>query len=164
MYKRIIALVIIAILFSGTGFAFAYWDDFTKEETATLNIGYGVALIVEAEATVPEGKILVPPGESVRVNDIEEVVLTYIAKTDQEIMDGLYLLITVDNILIGSQSTYSDLVNINIEQSSNTVNNSDVLVTITITINEPSSYEIYSQIMNQNISFQLTFEATKTLN
>lgn len=164
MYKKIVAIIIIAILLVGTGTAFAYWETSNQKVEETLSVGYGISLEVEAEATVPDGKLLVPVGESLRDNDIEEVVLTYNTKTSETITEGLNLDITASNILIGGLSTYSDLVNIDIEQVSSTVNSSDILVTVTVTILEPSTYEIYSQIVNQNITFTLTFEATQTLN
>ncbi|MBI9009988.1 MAG: hypothetical protein JEZ05_08145 [Tenericutes bacterium] len=160
MYKKIIAILIVAILLVGTGTAYAYWENSNSITTETINVGYGLTLKMEALAKVPEGKILVPEGEAIRDNDIEEVILTYRVNITEEISKNLDLLVGVNNILIGGDSTYSDLVNIDIQQSSDTVNNNAVLITITVTIIEPSSYEIYSKIVNQNISFTISFDAS----
>lgn len=163
MYKKIIVILIILILLIGTGTAYAYWENSNSITTETIDVGYGLTLEMEALAKVPEGKILVPAGEAIRDNDIEEVVLTYTVNITEETSKELDLLVEVNNILIGGDSTYSDLVNIEIEQDSDTVNNSSVLITVTVTILEPSTYEIYSQIVNQNISFTINFDASNTL-
>jgi len=155
--KKLFAAIAIAILIGGTAMAFSWWDNLSQEQNETLQVGEGVTLVVEAEATAPANKVLVPEGVTMKTNDVDEIVLTYNVSLDQEVIDPLDLGVVASNVLIGGSSTYSNLINIDIAKASSTVNNTDVLVTVTVSLTMPSSQEIYNAIKDQSITFTLTF-------
>jgi len=159
MKKIITAILVIAILLGGTAMAFSYWDNLQTQDSQTISVGQGVTLTVTADATAPEGSYLVPVGAVLKTNDVNEIVLTYNVKLDQEAQSALDLTVTASNVLIGGLSDNASLVNISIVQAASTVNNTDVLVTITVTLTEPATEAIYNAIINQDITFDLTFTA-----
>lgn len=159
--KKLLMVALAVILFSGTAFAFSWWDNLSQEQSETVTIGEGVILTVSAVAEAPVGKFLVPAGVVLKADDVESIVLTYNVKLDQTVLSDLNLDVTASNILIGGDATNSSLVNINISQASATVNGADVLVTVTVTLSQPSTLEIYNLVKNQTITFDLTFEASQ---
>lgn len=161
MFKRLFAALLVVLLLGGTAFAFSYWDNLSQQEQETINIGEGVTLTVSAVAEVPAGKYLVPAGVVLKANDVESVVLTYNVKLDLAAVTALDLSVVESNVLIGGASTYSSLVNIDISLASATVNDSDVLVTVTVTLDEPATQAEYDAIENGAITFDLTFTASQ---
>lgn len=162
MLKKIIAAILIALMLASTTLAFAWWDELTQTEAeSNLIIGQGLVLNVEAVAETPEGKVLVPYGYALGLNDVETIELTYSLTLDQEAVVDLDLNITVSDILIGGSTTNSELINFDITQSSYTINTNTVDVTVTISVTNPDTYETYLEIMNQEITFTLTFEASR---
>jgi len=161
MVKKLFAALLVAILIGGSTFAYSWWDNLTQTQEETISIGEGVTLTVSAVAEVPAGKYLVPAGVVLKANDIEEVVLTYNVMLDQATIDDLNLDVQSSNVLIGGESTHSSLVNIDISLASSTVNNSNVLVTVTVTLDQPATLEIYNLIVSQSITFDLTFTASQ---
>ena len=136
---------------------FAYWDLLTKTQDETLEIGNGVELIVEAQAKAPEGKVLVPSTAVLKPGDVTEIVLTYNVRINEPISSNLDLTVTYSDVKIGLDSTNKDLVNISINLATSDLNSTDVLVTVTVTLNEPTNEAQYNAIKNQPITFTLTF-------
>lgn len=161
MVKKIMAAIAVAIVLGGSAFAYAWWDNLDQTQAETLTIGQGVTLQVNASAIAPEGKYLVPEGAVLKANDVTEIVLTYNAKLDQAVLTPLTLTVEVSNVLINADATYADLVNINITKAATTVNDADVLVTVTITLTEPATEIAYDAIINQPITFTLSFSANQ---
>lgn len=161
MFKKLFAALLVAVLLGGTAFAFSWWDNLSQTKNETLNIGEGVTLTVNAVAEAPTGKYLVPAGVVLKANDVESIVLTYNVKLDQAAVNALNLNVQASNVKIGSDTTYADLVNIDISQASSTVNDSNVLVTITVTLSQPDTLDVYNLIKNQTITFDLTFTASQ---
>jgi len=161
MFKKIIAALLIAIVLGGSAFAYAWWDNLSKTEEETLTIGSGVTLEVAAVATAPAGKVLVPESVVLKANDVESITLTYNVKLDQTALNPLTLTVSASNILVAGSATNSGLVNIDITQGSATVNGTDVLVTVVITLTEPATVEVYNAIIDQPITFTLTFSAAQ---
>ena len=160
MFKKLFAVLVVALLLGGTVLAFSYWDNLQQEQSEIIEIGNGVTLQVAAVAVAPAGKVLVPAGVVMKANDVEEVVLTYNVKLDQAAIDDLDLEVVYSNVLIGGSAINAGLVNINIVKASSTVNSTDVLVTVTVTLTQPSTVEIYNVIKNQEITFDLTFSGS----
>ena len=77
--------------------AFSWWDNLSQEQNETLQVGEGVTLVVEAEATAPANKVLVPEGVTMKTNDVDEIVLTYNVSLDQEVIDPLDLGVVASN-------------------------------------------------------------------
>lgn len=162
MLKRLSVVLLVLLVSLSAGLVFAFWDQLSQTKAEVINVGEGVVLEVDAVAEVPSGKFLVPAGVVLKEDDVEEVVLTYNVKLDQPAVGALNLAVVVEsNVLVGGYATYADLVNINIELADPTVNEADVLVTVTVTLDQPTTEEIYDAIANKAISFTLTFTATK---
>jgi hypothetical protein len=68
--------------------------------------------------------------------------------------------VVASNIQIGGSTVNAGLVSIVIELGAPVVNNTDVLVTVTVSLNAPATVEVYNVIKNQDITFDLTFTAT----
>ncbi|MFA5005870.1 MAG: hypothetical protein WC509_00160 [Candidatus Izemoplasmatales bacterium] len=158
--KKMLAVLIVALLLGGTGLAFAYWDNLQQQQAEELNIGNGVTLQVSAVATAPVGKVLVPAGVVMKANDVSSIVLTYNVKLDEAALAALDLDVVASNIQIGGSTVNADLVNIDISLASATVNDANVLVTVTVTLDQPATVAIYNVIKNQAITFDLTFTAS----
>jgi hypothetical protein len=162
MKKRLfVVLVLAVVLFGSTFFAYSYWDNLQQSQSETITVGNGVTLQVAAQATVPSGKVLVPAGVVMKADDVNSVVLTYNVKLDQAANTALDLSVTSSNVEIGNATDNSGLVNIDISQAASTVNDSNVLVTVTVTLDEPGTVTAYNAIINQPITFDLTFTASQ---
>ncbi|MDD3958389.1 MAG: hypothetical protein PHO96_05820 [Candidatus Izemoplasmatales bacterium] len=162
--KKVVWLVLVALLIvGGTIGAYAYWDNLEQTKDETLTIGQGVTLVVAAVAEAPEGKVLVPAGVVMKANDVDEIVLTYNVKLDLAALAALDLSVVESDVLIGESDTYATLVNIDIVLASDEVNAENVLVTITVTLSEPGTSEIYDAIKGQDITFTLTFTAEQAI-
>lgn len=157
--RKIIVVVLIAILLAGTSVAYAWWDNQSQTHTETIQIGEGVTLTVNAVVTTPENKVLVPLGVTLKENDVNQIDLSYNVKLDSTIQNDLNLIVESSNVFIGGLADHADLVNIEISQASETINGSDVLVNVVMTLTLPATEEIYNQIKNQSITFDLTFRA-----
>ncbi len=161
MLKKLLAVLTMIIVLGGSTMAFAWWDDLQKTQSNAITIGSGVTLQVAAVATAPVGKVLVPAGVVLKANDVTSVVLTYNVNLDLEAVSALNLVVAASNIQIGGTTTNAGLVNIAISPASTTVNASTVLITVTVTLVAPATVEVYNVIINQPITFTLTFTATQ---
>jgi hypothetical protein len=161
MLKKVIIVLAIALAIGGSAMAYAWWDNLSATQNETIVIGEGVTLQVAAVATAPAGKVLVPEGTVLKADDVTSIVQTYNVKLDLQVVDPLSLSVTASNVLIGGSATNAGLVGIAITQSASTVNDADVLVTVTVTLSEPADFATYTAIINQSITFDLAFEASQ---
>ena len=159
--RNTIILVLMMLFTIVSVSSFAYWDILEKSNSETIQVGEGTTIVVSAVAEVPEGKFLVPAGTVLKANDVEEVVLTYNVKLDKEALTALGLQVNASNVLVGGSSEYQNLVSIQIDLAQPTVNATDVLVTVTVVLNEPANLTEYLAIVNQPITFDLTFTASQ---
>jgi len=157
MFKKFFAVLVVALLLGGTVLAFSYWDNLQQQEQEEITIGNGVTLQVSAVATVPAGKVLVPSGVVMKADDVDSIVLTYNVKLDEAALTALNLSVVASNIQINGSTVNADLVNIVISPATTTVNATNVLITVTITIDQPATVAIYDVIKDQPITFDLTF-------
>ncbi len=163
MKRKLLAVLIITLLFAGTGVAYGYWDNLVVEENnVTLTVGKGVTLSVTVDSAIPAGKVLVPSGAVLKANDLTQIQFSYTVKLDQTTNSDLNLSVVADNVKINGSTDNAGLVNITItDDNSGKVNSSDVTVTITVTLTEPSDLATYQAIYDQAITFDLTFTATQ---
>ncbi len=161
MFKKIIAAIAVALVLSGTALAFSYWDNLSQTQNETLTIGEGVTLEVAAVAIAPVGKVLVPAGVVLKTNDVESITLTYNVALDTAALADLNLAVAASNILIGGLADNAGLVTVGVSQAAATVNDANVLVTVTVTLAQPADVGVYDDIINQAITFTLTFTATQ---
>jgi len=109
---------------------------------------------------VPEGKCLVPVSALKGANDISEVELRYTVTLNNNTYikeDNFKVICT--NIKIGESKLYSDLVNVEVYKAPNN-NKNEMIVNVIITLYEPRNKEIYLEIINKPITFQLIFSST----
>ncbi|XMB72875.1 hypothetical protein RJI07_02940 [Mycoplasmatota bacterium WC30] len=160
MFKKIIAVIAVALVLGGTALAFSYWDNLEQTSNETITIGEGVSLDVVAVAAAPAGKVLVPSGVVLKANDVESIVLTYNVALDSAALTDLDLAVVASDIQIGGETTNASLITVNVSQAATTVNDANVLVTVTVTMAQPADVTVYNAIINQPITFLLTFTAT----
>lgn len=161
MIKKIfVTILLVIILFGGTSVAFSYWDNLQESYDASVSVGEGVSLKLDVEAKAPEGSVLVPLGKNYVTNSVDEIILTYNVYLDMNTTNDLNLDVYASNVLLGGSNEYSNLINIEITQESDFVNNSEVLISVSITVTDPQDYQTYQAIVNQEVTFTLTFEAT----
>lgn len=161
MFKKLIAVIALVLVLGGSALAYSWWDSLAVTENETLTIGQGVTLQVSAVATAPAGKVLVPSGVVLKADDVTSVVLTYNVKLDLAAVTALNLSVTSSNVQIGGSTANASLVNIAISQASSTVNDTDVLVTVTVTLSQPADLATYTAVINKAITFDLAFTATQ---
>ncbi len=159
MIKKL-AIVLVALLaLGGTVSAYAWWDTLQETQNETLTVGEGTDLVVAVNAAAPAGKVLIPTGNVLGVNDVNEIVLTYDVNLSKEAQSDLTLAVSASNVLVGGDATNASLVNIAITPNQ-AVNSTVVSVTVTVTLTEPSTEAIYNAIINDDITFDLTFIAS----
>ncbi len=162
MKRKLLAILVIALLFAGTGVAYGYWDNLVVEENdVTITVGEGVTLSVSVKDAIPSG-VLIPANAVLKAGDLQEVEFSYNVKLDQTVLTDLDLSVVASNVKINGSTANAGLVNIVItDNNSSKVNSSDVVVTITVTLSDPADLAVYNAIYNQDITFDLTFTATQ---
>lgn len=157
LLRTSLVVALILALIGLTASSFAYWDRLTTEDKDnTVIIGEGAELKVTKKVTVTGG-ILIPKTAVLGVGEVYEVVLEYDVKLSKEAQEDLVLNVEASNVLIGGDDTYSDLVNIEITGDF-FVNASGTKITVTVTLTEPTTSEIYEAIFGKTITFDLTFQ------
>ena len=158
--KKLFALLLVVFLFGGSTMAFAWWDQLeTTDENITIGVGEGVTISVNLDEQT-QGS-LVPNGVVMKTNDITEVEVKYTVNLDSnDINEALNFDVSVINLEIGGLDTYKSLVDI-VVVSDSTIQNESVDVTLTVTLNMPSNQTEYDAIVNQNITFDVQFNATQ---
>ncbi len=161
MIKKIIILVVaVAVTFGGSISAYSWWDTLQEQQVEELTIGEGTDLILAVNATAPVGKVLVPSGVVMGVNDVDEIVLSYDINLSKEAQNDLELNVVVSELLINGNVANISLVNISVTPSTVDINDNVVTITVTVSIDEPLTEAIYNDIANGDITFNLTFNAS----
>lgn len=156
LLRTSLVVALILALIGLTASSFAYWDRLTTEDKDnTVIIGEGAELKVTKNVTVTGA--LIPKTAVLGVGEVYEVVLEYDVKLSKEAQKDLVLNVEASNVLIGGDDTYSDLVNIEITGDF-FVNASGTKITVTVTLTEPTTSEIYEAIFGKTITFDLTFQ------
>lgn len=156
LLRTSLVVALILALIGLTASSFAYWDRLTTEDKDnTVIIGEGAELKVTKKVTVTGA--LIPKTAVLGVGEVYEVVLEYDVKLSKEAQKDLVLNVEASNVLIGGDDTYSDLVNIEITGAF-FVNASGTKITVTVTLTEPTTSEIYEAIFGKTITFDLTFQ------
>lgn len=161
MIKKLAIVALAVVAFGGTVSAYAWWDTLQETQSETLTVGEGTDLLLEVNATAPAGKVLVPSGVIMGVNDVDEIVLSYDVVLSKQAQSDLTLSVSVSNILISGSADYASYVNIGITPSSASINSDTITVTVTVTLTTPATEAIYNAIYNGDITFDLTFVAVQ---
>jgi hypothetical protein len=179
----IVFFLIVGLLFT-TSSAFSYWREVTiSNDVEVITIGEPIDLIVTDLNTTPESVNLVPSGYALVVGDVESQTLTYQVGVSRELLNTVNLLISKGEVLIGGDSTYGHLIQLDImtmgENAILDLFNDTITITVVVTLLEPideaeaiqkgldlslvnveDSVAAYNAIKGQNVSFELLFELT----
>ena len=159
MIRKIGVLVLFLVLIGGTAGAFAWWDSLeTTENDVTIGVGEGVTISVDLDAQTSGS--LVPDGVIMKTGDITSSAITFNVTLDPtDLEEELDLQAEVNNIEIGESDTYASLVNASVDNPG-TIQNDLVVVTVTVTLDEPEDQTEYDAIKNSDITFDVTFTAS----
>ena len=160
--KKLLSLVVLFLLVIGLGTSiYAYWNILTQNKDINLPIGEATELKVSLADYIPTGKTLVPTGEVLWTNTQTDIItITYDVNLDGYTSEqDLVLNVAAQNVLIGNDATYANLIDINFAYDIN-INSAIEQVTVTITLIEPTNITEYDAIKNQNITFTLVFSVS----
>ena len=160
MIRKIGVLVLFLVLIGGSAGAFAWWDSLeTTENDVTIGVGEGVTISVDLDT--PTDGNLVPDGVIMKTEDITSSAITFNVTLDRaDLEEELNLQAEVNNIEIGGSDTYAELVNASVDNPG-TIQNDSVVVTVTVTLDEPADQTAYDEIKNSDITFDVTFTASQ---
>ena len=148
--KKFLVAALLLLMIGSTSLAFAWWDRLEQgAEDQTLDMGYGVRLVLENETTENQG-VLVPAGSFYAAVDgyITEYVFTYELNLEEN-LDNFDLLININDLKIGGED-YNTAANVHgpleviatisrIDIDSNNPLDTGTVVTHTTTVTGPST-------------------------
>lgn len=165
-------MVLLVVLMIGLTYtSFAFWDQLTKTDDITVNIGEGKEISVSFISEPEPGKSLIPVTAVPGPNDVTEMNAEIKVVLNSEVSTQLKLKVIKTQVLIGGDSTHAGLINVDIELEKEFIQhkNEEVKVYVTITLNEPSIGEDYSTagdaiaayeaIRNKEVKITLNFTA-----
>ena len=179
----IVFFLIVGLIFT-TSSAFSYWREVTiSNDVEVITIGEPIDLIVTDLNTDPQSIRLVPNGYAMYVGDVESQTLTYQIGVSRDLLNSVNLLISKGEVLIGGETTYGHLIQLDImtmgENAILDLFNDTITITVVVTLLEPideaealekgldislvnveDSVAAYNAIKGQNVSFELLFELT----
>jgi hypothetical protein len=152
-------ILMLLTLIALVGTTWAYWDMLTATENEIISIGYGDEITV-SENTGTSTLELVPTTIIPDSTETNSIVYTYTVGINQSAFDAGNKVLTtaVQNVLIGGASDYSSYVNFVINPVSHTfLSITAIQVTVTVTLIEPATQEVYDAIAGQPITFDVVF-------
>lgn len=176
----VIVLLIMALGFTSTA-AVAYWNDVKNVSNVIVNFSDEEAtLLIELTSEDFTGT-LVPQYYDIFEGQTDEATFTYSVSIDHSLVKEVNLIVEAIDVKIGDSEEYADLVRITINGNEgshvNNLFNSEVLITVVVTIDEPidqneatergldssfvnveDSVAAYETISGEQINFTLSFE------
>ncbi len=174
-------LLVIGLSFTMTS-ALAFWKEVTvTSEVEVITIGDPVEILV-TDLNIDSGAIsLVPAGYAIAVGDVEKIELYYDIGVSKELLNQVILRITVNDLLIDGDDTYSHLVRVTVMGSEGGADldlfNDTIRITVIVELLEPidmdeaisrglnidlvnvdDSIQAYEDLSGKTISFTLGFE------
>ena len=161
MFKKFTIVLVALFAFAGTVSAYGWWDSLQESQTdQTITIGRGTDLVVTVNASAEAGKTLVPDEALLGIDDVKSYTFTYDLVLDKQLVNDATLTATVSNIEVGGVANPLDAINIAVSYDTQAINqDSTVVVTLTVTMDNPVDQAHYNQLANQEITFDVTFEA-----
>jgi|LGOV01.1.fsa_nt_gb uncharacterized cupredoxin-like copper-binding protein len=164
MIKKVLIALLVVVMATGTGVAYAWWDSLTvnNSESNIVTIGAGVDLAVASYTIQPasDGN-LVPASAEVKAGDTTEILVDYSVSLDYAVVTPFDLAVTVSNVLIDGVADTNVYV-ITAVSGVTTVNNVAGTVTISITLDDSPADGAAAKatLENAQISFDVEFVAT----
>ena len=176
--------LLIGLSFTTTS-ALAFWKEVTvTNEVEVMTIGEPVEILIADLSDGHEDLRLVPLGYAMTVGDVEMIELSFDIGVSRELLNEVILRITVDEILIDNDDTYSHLVKVSVmgEEGGIDMNlfNDTVTITIIVELLEPIDMDeailegldielvnvddavlAFEEIKGKTISFTMGFELVK---
>ncbi|MGI6710842.1 MAG: hypothetical protein ACOX4W_05305 [Bacilli bacterium] len=159
MLKRLSVILLVLFISLSAGLIYAYWDNLTVTKDETITIGEGLTVEVEAVATAPAGKVLIPSTATyVGPNDVKKITLTYNVAASKTVSGTMSVVATASNVKINNSTTHAGLVTVTVTPSgSTTITTTPTLFTVEVTMAEPATQAAYDEVKGQPITFTLTF-------
>ena len=133
--------LLVGFVFTMTS-AFAFWKEVTvTTEVEIVSIGTPIEIQVTDLSVSNDGLRLVPKGFAISVGDVERIELYYSVGVSRELLNEVILQITINDILINNDDTYSNLVSVLIMGEQNQAEldlyNDVIMITIVVELLEP---------------------------
>ena len=165
--KRYIVILLFLAILLASGTAFAYWVSTLNVEQAPVqepdvNIGEGEeANTVVTVTPTEDDNLLVPAGRVEHANQTEALVFEYVVAWTGDV-EATGAVGTLD--VTADLTNLHNLLNVVIAPASQTIvaNGATVLVTVTVTLDEPANKAEYDEVANQVFTFDLNFVVTPT--
>ena len=126
--------------------AFAFWRDVTvATEVEIITLGSPIEILVTDLSVSNDGLRLVPKGYAIAVGDVERIELYYNIGVSRELLNEVTLQVSINDILINNDDTYSQLVSIEVMGEANGADldlfNDIIMITIVVELLEPIDLE-----------------------
>jgi hypothetical protein len=161
--RNLLGIILILLVLLGSTGAFAYWDSVQAYQQETVTLGEGLSLNIDAEVRPPDNSVLVPFGAVMKPGDVNKMTLEYLVALDQVPGEEVYLELLASNVRINGSTDYAHLVNFEYTTSAPTLSTGFLRAIVTITIDEPTSREMYEAVAKSDITFTINFHATSTI-
>jgi len=158
--RKLFALLLVVFLFGGSAMAFAFWDQLeTTSEEVEIGIGEGVVISVSLD-DYAEGN-LIPEDAVLKDGDVKEVELEFtVTLSSIDLDEILDLEVSVINLAINGDTNLAHVVDVPVPTGL-TIENDPVEVKLTVKLNMPADEAEYDLVKNQNITFDVEFNATR---
>ena len=154
--KTILIIFLLFIVVGITLFSYLYMMESKYLSATELTLEENEIVEVKRTLSHDPSKRLIPKGAILGVDDVNQVVISYLVTLDDS--QDLTLDVRVNNLLIGNSPDYNHLINIDIIQNNE---NNNYKVEAILTLNMPANESEYKAIVNQVITFSLVFSAQK---
>ncbi len=165
--KKLVIGLLVMLALVVSSFTYAYWSSVDLNDTVastTVTIGEGRTATVTAALTASGSGTLVPSGEvanSVSTSPVTSLQYTFTVDWADNGYTGLggTVAIVVDNV---SNATADSLLNFAISPvtGSAITEGTQLVVTITVTLTAPANVTEYNAIINEAVTFDVTFTVT----
>ena len=143
--RRSVQYVVIVLLLAALGFtssaAIAYWNDVQNVSNVVVNFSDEEAELLIEQTSADFTGTLVPQYYDIFEGQTDEAVFTYTVSIDKTLVKEVNLIVEAINVKIGDSEDYVDLVHVTINGNDgyhvNNLFNSEVVITVVVTIDEP---------------------------
>ena len=162
--KGLLLALLVVTLIAGTSMAYAWWDSLTvnRAEDNIITIGEGLDLVVATAVIDPlTDGTLIPASAVLKTGDTYQIDIEYTVSLDYTVSTPLNLAVTISNVLINGVADTNTYVIISVSNPG-TVGNSDVVVTVSVTLDDNPADPIAAKaaLEGATISFDIEFAAT----